>query len=96
MPEIRDVVFSPEVEDKLFHAHGLTIWTVVAALLGPDSEARWDVDPAHGGRVVVRARTLEPRPRWIFAALRPLDVSGGVWSCITAYVVQRTEREDEI
>lgn len=85
MPELRDVLFSPEVIEKLWRVHGLTQWDVEQVIFDPDSEPRWHIDPEHGGRVIVRGATGGPSPRLVFVALRPVDPDRGLWACITAF-----------
>lgn len=89
MPEIRTVLFSPDVEEKLFNGHRLTQWDVEHVIFDPANEPRWDVDPNHGGRLVIRGYTPEAEPRLIFVSLRPVDMDEGVWACITAFPPSR-------
>jgi hypothetical protein len=86
MPEVRDVFFPPEVVEKLWSAHGLTQWEVEEVIFDPESDPRWDVDPTHGGRVILRGRTRAPNSRIVFVALRLIDLDRGAWACITAFV----------
>lgn len=51
----------------------------------PESEPRWDIDPIHGGRVIVRGHTSSQHPKLLFVALEPIDIGNGVWACITAF-----------
>jgi hypothetical protein len=84
-PAIREVTFSPDVVEKLWVAHGLTQWEVQRVVFDPESDARWDVDDQHGGRVVVRGR----RPGGsdpVYVSLRLVDPDRGEWACITAFV----------
>ena len=86
MIRIVEILIPPEVEEKLWSKHGITQWDVQQAVFHPESEARWDLDDEHGGRVVVRGWTAETQPRLVFIALRPLDLDRGIWACITAFV----------
>ncbi|MCA1834620.1 MAG: hypothetical protein LC750_18140 [Actinobacteria bacterium] len=86
MPEIRQVVFSPQIVEKIWETHGLLQWDVENVVYGSESEARWDNDPVHGIRVIVRGLTGEASPRLVFVALRPIDPETGVWACLTAFV----------
>lgn len=53
----------------------------------PEAEPpRWDEDPEHGGRAIVRGYTRGTNPRLVFVSLSPLDWQAGVWICITAFV----------
>lgn len=90
MPSISRLVVPEDVADKI-REHGLTVWQVVRAVAAYGREARWDVHPVHGGRVIILAETDEEPPRLLFVALRPIDVERGVWSCITAFVPDRED-----
>ncbi len=97
MPQIREVLFSPAVVDKLWLVHGLTQLDVETVIFDPAAEPRWDIDQAHGGRVIIRGSTSGPSPRSVFVALRPVDIDHGIWACITAFVPSDTtyaDRED--
>lgn len=85
IPEIREVLFPPEVAEKLWNKHLLSQRQVEEVIFAPSSEPRWDVDEVHGGRIVIRGETLEAKPRDVFVALRPVDIDAGVWACITAF-----------
>jgi hypothetical protein len=84
---ISEVIFPPAVEEKLWAVHKLTIWEVLQVVHDPEAEPpRWDDDPEHGGRVIVRGYTRGTAPRLVYVALRPIDWEEGVWGCITAFV----------
>ena len=86
MPEIRRVLFSHEVVDKLFEEHHLTQWEVEQVIFDPESEPRWDVDDEHGMRVIIRGALARNPPRHVFVSLAALDPENGLWECITAFV----------
>lgn len=65
MPEISQVLFPPDVEEKIWLVHGLTQWEVEQIVFDPDSEPRWDVDEEHGGRVIIRGYTRGADPRLV-------------------------------
>jgi hypothetical protein len=89
---IREVVFPPDVEEKLWTQHKLTIWEVLQVVHDPEGEQpRWDVDPEHGGRVILRGQTRGTRPRLIYVSLGPVDLDEGTWVCITAFAPENEE-----
>lgn len=85
IPELREVLFPPEVAEKLWNKHLLSQRQVEEVIFAPISKPRWDVDEAHGGRIVIKGQTVEAKPRDVFVALRPVDIDSGVWACITAF-----------
>ncbi len=92
MIRIGEVIFPPDVEEKLWMKHELTIWDVLQVVHDPEGEPpRWDEDPEHGGRAIVRGYSRGSNARLVFVALRPIDWEGGVWACITALVPSNEE-----
>jgi len=85
MPDIKDVVFSPEVVQKLWEEHRLTQDEVEEVIYDPTNDPRWDVDQIHGGRVVILGETKRTPPRRLFVAIQLVDPGKGLWSCITAF-----------
>lgn len=92
MPFVREILFTPDVEEKLWRAHGLTPWDVRHVISDPQMEARWDIDPSHGGRVIVRGRVPGRLGQLAYVSLRPVRIEDGVWACITAFVPSRDHR----
>lgn len=62
-PPVREVLFPPDVVEKLWMKHQLSQFQVEQVIFAPDSEARWDLDDIHGGRLVIRGATQEAFPR---------------------------------
>lgn len=94
-PEIREVLFPPEVIEKLWHKHQLSQYQVEQVIFAPASEARWDLDEVHGGRLIIRGETSEPAPRTVFTVLRPLGHAGS-WACITAFCPSDPSYSEEV
>lgn len=89
---IAEVIFPPDVEEKLWARHKLTIWEVQQVVHDPSSEGpRWDDDPIHGQRAVIRGRTRGANARLMYVALRPVDWDKGIWACVTAFVPEDEE-----
>lgn len=82
---IRLIYFSEGVLDKLFHKHDLEQWEVEDIATGPTAEPRWDTDPTHGRRLVILCPIGDGE--FFFIALTPIHEEQGVWSCVTAYVM---------
>jgi len=77
-------VVTAEVDEKLWYEHDrLTLLDVEEALDAPLDDPRWDIDEAHGGRVIAIG-TCETYGR-LFIALRPMDLEEGTWEVITAF-----------
>lgn len=90
MYEIREVIFTPEVTDKLWSKHRLAQAEVEEVIFDPSSEIRWDESYKHGPRLVVRGSLGDPA-RQIFLALRPVEDDPGVWRCVTAFEPTRDD-----
>ena len=87
MIRINEVLFTPEVEEKLWAEHELTTIEVRQVVHDEVAEApRWEEHPEHWYRVIVRGQTKGSNPRMVYVALRPVDYDQGVWACITAFV----------
>jgi len=86
---VQEVVFPPEVAEKLWVEHQLTQWEVEAMVFDPDSDVRWDEDEIHGIRVIARGMVKRQPPLLVFASFRPLDVEAGLYECITAFAPTR-------
>jgi hypothetical protein len=93
MLEIRRLVVEPDVEEKIWVLHGISRWLLEGVVFDSDSERRWDLDPVHGGRLIVRGFTPEPDPRQLYVVLSPID-DEGTWRCLTAFVPSRTTYGD--
>ena len=85
MLQIAQVLFPPDVVEKVFALHRLTQWEIEQVIFDPQSQPRWEVHPKHGGRVIIRGKSKGHLHKDMFAALRPIDAEAGVWACITAF-----------
>lgn len=90
MEVVRVVLFLPEVLEKLRNKHGLTQSQVEAVIFDRASEARWDDDPKHGGRLIVRGAPSYGGRR-LYVALSPVERPAGIWSCRTAFYPDRDD-----
>jgi hypothetical protein len=89
---IGEVLIPPEVAEKLWIEHQITEWEVRQLIHDEDAEApRWDEDPVHGGRAIVRGFTRGTNPKRVYVALRPVDWEQGLWAVITAFVPEDEE-----
>ena len=87
MVRISEVLDPPEVAEKLWKEHSVTEWEVRQLIHDEDAEPpRWDEDPEHGGRAIVRGFTRGTNSRMVYVALRPIDWERGTWAVITAFV----------
>jgi hypothetical protein len=78
------ITIDDETEHKLWFEHEqLTQLDIEEALDNLEGEARWDLDPDHGGRVIALG-FCEARGH-IFVSLSPLDLERGTWSVISAF-----------
>ena len=87
------VFYSEQVLDKLWRKHDLEQWEVEEALDDPSAEPRWDTDPRHGRRLIVRAHTKGGRE--LFIVLVPIEASAGLWRCVTAFEIMEGTNEEE-
>jgi hypothetical protein len=82
-PWIAEVLFDPQVADKLVSKHKVTPDEVKQAVLfSAYRDARWHNHPAYGRRLIVRGYTDNEVP--ILAILKPVNEADGIWECKTA------------
>jgi hypothetical protein len=80
---IAEVLFRPDVASKIRSKHNLSTAEVREAVcFGAHREARWNVHPDYGRRLLVRGATYEGKQ--IIAYLRPMNEGDGIWECRTA------------
>jgi hypothetical protein len=80
---IIDVIATPEVEDKIWVKHHLTLDEVRSAVcLGAQDEERWDMHVQYGKRLIVKGRSAGGVRLIVF--LYEVDGSEDIWRCTTA------------
>jgi hypothetical protein len=81
---IETVFFAEATLEKLWKKHQLEQWEVEEAWEDSRADPRWDTDPRHGTRVIVRGWTKAGE---LFVSLVPIDAESGLWMCVTAFEV---------
>ena len=79
---IYSVEITPGINATVNSKHRVTADEVLEVCYSRNHEARWDIDPDHGERLLVRGRTRAGRR--ILVILHPVDPDQGQWRLKTA------------
>lgn len=80
---IAEIKIARNIEQKINQKHNVTLAEVREAyIMRNDTDLEWEDHPTHGRRVVGFGTTYAGR--LLFAALYPIDPTGGVWALASA------------